>query len=385
MPDLPTFADLFRVGRDEALSRNSKLTLAVLDRAGTDANVLVAAAAAVGDELTGQIARVAASTFLDSARGKQLDRLVFDRYNLLRKPATPAFGTVEFSTTAPNPAAFPIPANTRLSTSDGKVFLTLVSSAFPAGSTGPVSVGVRSASAGIKQQASIGTIVNILDMPAGAPGDIRVTNAAATAGADNEEQDDLLRERARRFFTTARRGTLEAIEAAAEAVNGVRRANAFEVLDRLGRPAGAVYLVVSDAFTEALIATTPTPAAYQAQSALLAEQVFLALDDWRAGGINVIVSVASVTLLGVQLGLTFRAGVNTSTVASMARAQIVAYVNALAPGERFSVSTAITRLRRVPGLVVTGGEILSPAGDVVPLNLEALRTTMGLVVASNIV
>lgn len=381
MPDFPPFSEYFRVARDEVLGKNSKLTVEVLDRPGTDANVLVAASAAVADEVTGQLARVAASLFLDSAQKRALDRLVFDRYNILRKPATPSFGTVAFSTAVANPAAFSIPVNTRLQTTDGKTFLVITSGVFPGGSTGPVLVSVRSADAGLSQQAAVGTITNILDMPPGAPGDLVVTNTLATAGADDEEKDDQLRERARRFFVTARRGTLAAIQTAAESVSGVRRATAFEVLDEFGRPAKSVNLVIADAFTESLIATTPTPAAYQTQSQTLATQVFIALDEWRAAGVFVDVQVGSVTLLGVQLGLTFQAGVNADVVALRARAQVVSYINELAPGQRFVPADAVERLRRVPGLIVTGGEVLSPAGVVVPQQLEILRTTLGLVIA----
>jgi len=384
MADFPTFEDLFRVARDEALGRSKKLTVDVINREGTDANAFVAAMASVGDECIGQLARVESSLYLDSAEKEELDRLVFDRYNITRKPATPSVGTVEFTTTASNPSAFTIPVGTRLKTVDGKTFLTTASAVFPLGSTGPVLVAVRSADAGISQQAAIGTITNILDMPPSSPADLVVTNTLATAGADDAEKDDALRERARSFFVTARRGTLNAIRAAAENVNGVRAATAFEVLDEYGRPAREVQLVVADAFTEALIDTVPTPAAYETQSQVLAEQVFLALDDWRAAGIFVNVTVARVTLMGVRLGLTFVAGVNTDVVALRARAQIVAYINELRPGERFVLTTAIERLRRVPGLIVTGGEILSPVGDVAPLQLEVLRATLGLVVAASL-
>jgi len=48
MGDFPNFQDLFRVGRDEALVRNGKLTKASIEREGGDANILNAAAAAVG-------------------------------------------------------------------------------------------------------------------------------------------------------------------------------------------------------------------------------------------------------------------------------------------------------------------------------------------------
>ncbi len=383
MADFPTFEDLFRIARDEALTRNSRLKRNVLERQGTDANALVASSAAVGDEVIGQLAVTEAGTFLSSAKGAKLDRVVFDRYGLLRKPASPSVGSVVFSVVTPNPAPFTVPTNTRLQTPSGLTFITSASYVFAYGATS-LTAAVRSVQAGLSQQAQIGTITSILDLITGAPADLTVANTVATAGADDAESDDSYRDRAQRFFTTARRGTVAAIETAAIGVSGVRTASAFEVLDALGRPAKAVQLAISDAFTEQLIDVTPVPAAYQTQSQVLASTVYTALYDVRAAGIFVDVFVAAVVLQGVHLALLFRAGANVDTVALQARAAVVNYMNELSPGSMFDRTTATNRLRSIRGLYITGNEIISPVGNVIPQQIQVLRTTLALVAAVSV-
>lgn len=383
MADFPTFEDLFRIGRDEILTRNRQLTREVVEREGTDANAFVASAAAVGDELVGQLTRVTKGLFLDSAEKDCLDRLIFDRFGLLRKAASPAWVSVAFATATPAVAPFSIPAGTQLATIDGRRFVTTVDAAYPAGSVGPVLVAARSAQAGFAQQVGANTLNTIAGSITGAPGDLTVTNPLASAGAADEEDDDSYRARARLVFETARRGTLAAIRAAALHVPGVQTATAFEVLDEFGRPAKTLQLVISDRFTDALVGQV-TPPLYATQSALLAAQVFQALEDTRAGGIYVDVRIGQVVLQSVQLGLRFRAGVNVDVVAFQARTRIVNVINSLAPGSSLIIEDLISALRMVPGLLVTGDEILSPAGDVVAESLQVLRTTLGLVVASSL-
>jgi uncharacterized phage protein gp47/JayE len=381
MPDLPSFDDLFRVHRDEILSRNPNLTATVIETQGTETNLLAGGSAAVGDEVTGQLALVAASLFLDSAAGNELDRLVFDRYGLVRKAAAPAIGQVSFTCSPASAGAFTIPTGTLLQTSTGLQFVTTTSVAFPGGSTGPITAPVRSTLAGANQQAAIGTVRNIVSPIPGATPGMAVNNPLATAGAADKETDDSLRARARSFFTTVRRGTLAAIQAAALAVPGVASATAFEIIDVLGRPAKEVQLAIADQFTDSLVGVSPTPLTYQAQSQALATQVFAALDDVRAAGIFVDVEVAQIVLQGIQLGLRYSAGVDTDAVALTARATVAAYINSLAPGVTLSITALVSVLRTVPGLVVTGEEIVSPTGDVVPSALQAIRTSLALVLA----
>jgi len=378
--DLPRFNDLFRIARDTALVNNSRLSREIVQRQGTDANILMAAAAAVGEEVVGQLQLVEASLFLDSATGTDLDRLVFDRYGLVRKPAAAAFGTVQFSTTALNPGAFTIAAGTNLQTTDGIQYSVTTSITFPASTVGPVTAIVRSLLAGVDQQAKAGTITSIISSISGSPSDLVVTNAAATAGADDEETDTSLRARARAFFTTARRGTKSALEQGALAVPGVTTASAIEVLDTEGAPARVVQLVVSDQFTETLASFSETPSpTYQAQAQALAISAEAGLDDVRALGIEVKVIVASVVLLPVALRLTFQAGVDVSTVTLRARAAAVNYTNELVPGATWDPAVLSDRLKTVSGLYITGNEVLSPSGAVVPNSVQVIRTGLPIV------
>ena len=381
MPDFPTFSDLFRIARDEILSRNAKLSKDAVEREGMDANILVAGACAAADEVVGQLTTLAAGLFLDSAQKTALDRLLFDRYGLVRKPAAAAIGSVQFRTATPSAVAFTIPLNTYLATADGKQFVTTESTIFSLGSVGPLTVAVRSVLAGADQNVKAFTINNVVTTIQSAPATLTVTNPYATAGADDAELDSAFRERGRRFFTTARRGTLAAIEAAALGVTGVRSATAFEVIDAIGRPARLVQLVVADAFTEQFVDLSTVPATYQVQSQGLAASVFDGLADVRPAGVFVQVIVANVILQAVQLALTFNAGADVNSVALQARAAVVNYVNALAPGAPFNPPDLLKKLQTISGLLYTGKEIVSPPGVVSAKPLQIIHTSLGLVSA----
>lgn len=381
MPDLPTFSDLFRIGRDEILTKNSKLSRDAVEREGMDANVLLAGACAVADEVVGQVSTLEAGLFLDSSIKSQLDRLVFDRYGLIRKPAAASLGTVQFRTGGVTTQAFTIPAGVKLATGDGTEFITTESVIFPNASTGPVNCAVRSVLAGAGQNVKANQIASIRSQIVNQPTNLTVTNPLATAGGDDKETDDSLRDRARVFFTTVRRGTIGAIEAAALGVPGVRKATAIEVVDAVGRPARVVQLVVTDSFTEQFVDLSAVPARYQNQSQLLATTVFNSLSDVRPAGMFVQVIVANVVMQAIQLTLTFNAGVDANEVALRARAALVGYTNELAPGRAFLLDDALKVLRRVSGLAPSGNSIISPLGNVQVKPLQVLRTSLGIVSA----
>ena len=376
--DRPTYSDLFQVARNQLLIANPRLT--AVDREGSDANALVASIAAVGDEVSQQVAYVAAASFLDTADGTALDRLVFDRYGLVRKPAAAALGTVQFTSAAGAASTFGIPENTLLTTSDGVQFQTTEPVTFPIGSNGPISAPVRSVLAGATQQVRAGTIVAVVSPIGGAPADLAVTNALATSGAADPETDNELRERARRFFTTVQRGTLAAIEQAARNVPGVRYATAFEDVDQFGAQSGYVSLVVTDQYTDTLATLSVVPPAYQAQSQVLAQQVALAVDQARAAGIYVATLVAQVVLQPVTLRLRVKAGFDSAAVTLQARAVCVQVVNALPPGAVLTVAALESALANVQGLYFVGDEVIVPAATIAPTPLQVLRTNLQLVV-----
>jgi uncharacterized phage protein gp47/JayE len=242
---------------------------------------------------------------------------------------------------------------------------------------------VRSILAGANQQAAIGTITNIVGTIVGQPTDLVVTNPVATAGASDEESDDSFRARGRAFFSTARRGTLRAIEQGALTVPGVVKATAFEVLDQQGRPAKLVSLAISDQYTDTLANLGVASPSYQAQSLVLAQNVFNALQEYRPAGIFVQVQVAQVVLQTIQLALSFQAGARVDQVATSARSAIVAVVNNLAPGEDLTVAALQLALSGVSGLVITGNEIVSPPGTIVANPVQVIRTALALVSATS--
>ncbi len=67
--DSPSYRELFRIAEDEVVAGNAKITRDSVERPGADANALVAGGAGAADEVAGQLAQVAASLFMDSARG----------------------------------------------------------------------------------------------------------------------------------------------------------------------------------------------------------------------------------------------------------------------------------------------------------------------------
>lgn len=386
--DFPKFQDLFNIGARQVLSLNGAITLAAVNRPGSDINVDVAAAGAIGDECIGQLTNVAAGSFLDSAKGVALDRLLFDRYGLLRNPSSPGVGSVQFQmrdangNAIVNPTTFALPAGIMLQATNGTQYITTASEVYPSGNPGPITVAVASVLAGAAQQAAKNTITGIISVIPNAPSGLKVINPLATAGAADEESDSAFRSRGRAFFATARRGTLDAIVQGALAVSGVQSAETFELIDSTGRPARYVQLVITDSYTDALADLSTVPPTYQTQSQMLAANVFNALSNVRAGGIYVFVQVAQVILQPVLLSLSFRAGVNVDAVALAARAAVVSYTNELQPGTTWDPAAAQARLVNVPGLIITGNEIVSPAGKVVPNPLQVLRTTLAITTAA---
>lgn len=376
--DFPSFSTLFGVGRAEALIRNPQLAKDAIDRDGSDANILVAAGAAVGDEVIGALVTVAAGLYLDSAAGEALDRLMADRYGLLRKTAAAGIGGARFTVGGANPAPFTIPIGTQLATPDGIKYETIDAVLFAKDATFAFAV-IRSLQASASQQIKPNTLTNILSQIPNAPNTIAVTNPLATAGAADRESDTDFRARGRAFFSTARKGTISAITQGALSVPGVLTANVFEGVDVYGRPAPFVECVVSDQYTDALATLSTIPPAYAVQSQQLAQQVVSALYDYRPAGIFVSVRVAQVALQQITLALSFRAGAATVTVGNAARAVVVNYVNNLVPGAPLDPDDLLTVLGTVEGLIITGNEILTPTGEVLALPLQVLRTSMDLV------
>lgn len=373
MADLPTRADLFDIGADEVLSRSAarpagqRLTAGEVYTEGSDINIAVAASSVMAEEVVRQVALRTAAWMLDNAEGEDLDRLVADRYSptIVRKGATPALVTLEFSRVAGALPGAVIAQGTKVRTTDGIEFETTAVATFLAGSTGPVSAPAQAVLTGQDGNVAETTITEFLTQPSDP--NITVTNPDVAAGGDEEETDPRLRDRARKFYLAARRGTVPAIEFGALTVAGVRQATAIEQLDDLGRPNGFVSLYIADALG-------------QANSALVAA-VEVALLEWRGAGVYVYVSAAVPSYVDIVLRLRFESGYDSTAAFEQVRLAVVAAVNRLAPGKTLTEALITKAIQTVPGVIVLDDAVQAPVGDVVPVASQVLRTTVDRVEA----
>jgi hypothetical protein len=379
--DFPKSSELFRTFRDTVVTRSKRVSMNAVDRDGSDVNLVGAGGAAMGEEVVAVLADVNDALWLDTARGAKLDKLILDRYSELRKPASVAYVYVHFSCPTANPLAFDIPVNTKLSTSGGLAFLVAVKTLFPAGTTGPIPVLCRSALAGPDQNVDEDTIRSVLSQIPNAVSGLTITNPAAAAGGAPRETDAQFRDRARRFWAGARRGTKSAIELGGLAVPGVVSASATEGLTGPAFPNRTVSLTVSDAFTDALVKQGVTVPSYATKSQAFAAQVSTGLDEYRAYGIPVFVRVAQVAPLPIVLRLRYQAAaaLDIDQINLLARTAVVNSVNALEPGELFDPTDVILKLKSIPGLDIMGDEVVSPSGQVIPSSpYQVLRSSLAL-------
>lgn len=362
MADIPTRLDLYAVGRDYLVQRAKRLDPGQVDVEGSDANLFVGSQSVVADTVSQQLAYSVAKLTLDGAEGDDLDRWAFDRYGATRKGASPAVGTVRFARAAPG-ASGTVPAGTLLRTLANSQYITTTPASFGAGDL--VSIAdVRAVQAGKATQVGANAIRSF-----DKPGELfdktlTVTNPLTTAGGEDAEEDDTFRERVRGFWSAARRGVLAAIELGALAVPGVVSAQAIEGLTGGGLPARVVNLYIADSSG--------------VSSQALARKVLTELDDYRAGGITVVLSGSMPLIVSVELKLVFAAGVDTATLSANVRAAVVAFINSLPVNgalARTALGAVLERFRD-DGLRPNNETIVAPAGDLVPPVGQSLRTTL---------
>jgi len=365
--DLPSRLDLFNIGRDFVVQRARKLDPAQVDILGSDVNIVVGSSSVVADAVVKQLtARVAALT-LDGSDDEDLDRYAFDKYQLVRKGASPAKGPARIFRTSFTGGAGTVPIGTKVVTDSGFEYVTTSVASF--GATDLESrANIRASEAGKAAQVGANAIKRFQKPTELFDATLQVTNDAATAGGEDAEDDDLFRERIRNYWRTARRGILEAIAFGALEVPGVVSAQAIEVLTTGNAPARLVVLYIADSTGVA--------------SDALAEDVRVALNDYRAGGIQVLISTSLPLIVDIQLRLRFKANVDTVTLTDNVRSAIVAFVNSLPVNGTLYRGDLYSVLRRYveDGLLMDDGSIVSPVGDLIPDVGQTLRTTLTNVV-----
>ncbi len=369
MPDLPTRLDYHALGRDRVVQTAKKIDPTQVDVEGSDVNLFVGIAAVLAAQITQQLSFRTAALLLDGADDEDLDRLVYDRYGLTRKGASPARGSITITRTSTAAGAGTVPIGTRVVTGTGVEYVTITAASF-SGSATSATCNVRAAQAGKATQVGEGAIERFAQPQLLFDSTLVPTNEKPTAGGEETENDETFRERVRDFWRTARRGILAAIEFGAKTVPGVVSARAIEALTVDGQPARVVSLYISDSSGVA--------------SDALAEDVRVALEEYRAAGIAVLIFTSIPSIAEIELALQFQAGVDTRTLTDEIVAAIVEFVNSLAVNGTLYRAQLFSVLQRfeADGLIPSEGTIVEPAGDLVPDVGQTIRTTIADVTVS---
>ncbi len=369
MADLVTRLDLYSLGRDYVLQRAARIDPAMVDYEGSDVNIVIGSTSVMADHVVKHLGYRFNALLLDGAADEDLDRYALDRYQLPRKGASPAVGRVTIARPALTFGAGSLPIGTKVLSTSNAEYITTTLASLGAGDL-KTRANVRAVNAGKASQAGVGQLRRFQRPDLLFDSTLTVTNEAPTAHGEDIEADEDYRNRIRKFWKTARRGVLSAIEFGALSVPGIVSAQAVEVLTTGALPARIVNLYISDSSGVA--------------SDVLGADVSVAMLDYRAGGIAVIVSTSLPFIVGIQLVLTFRANVDTVSLSNQIQAAVTEFVNSLPVNGPLYVGELFSVLRRFAsdGLIVNQGSIVAPVGDLVPDVGQTLRTTLANVLIS---
>lgn len=361
MPDAPSHKDLFLAGRRQAIlgANSARFDRAIIDTDGSDVNILFNISAAMGEEVVQYALSRLNAKSLGTARDEDLDREVYDRYQLPRVGAGSAVVTLTLTRSGTD--GFTVPALSVFGSTSGVTFATQNDVAFAENNRGPLTVKAVAQQAGRQGNVEAGTITRVITSQDDST--LAVTNEEQAAGGRDEESDESYQARARGFFTTARRGTREAIEFGALDTGRVAQATAVELLNEAtGLQGFRVQLNIADEDGQS--------------NEALANEVEQEMLEYRCFGVPVQVVSAIPQYEKIEAtGLLFEAGANTTDVLDRAANAILAVVNSLRPGVTLRRSSIAAALDRVDQLIVPDGAVVTPAGDLVPDSGTVIRTT----------
>ena len=372
--DIPTRKSLLNIALSALLEGNSKLSLEEAQREGSDSNIV----ANIGVELAMEVLGIGVEWFnrlwLDTAKGTHLEELVFDRYGIKKNGPKTSYTDLKFSRETTGPYVN-IPAGSLMKTRDGIQFLTI--DPMIMGQTETVVDNVRcvAVTAGVSGNVAANTIVEIQDPDlASIDSSITVTNETAAVGGSDGETDDQFRARARGFWSSVKRGTYDAIEYGIGAeVSGVSGVTVVEEVDQYGNETGTVFVHVCDID------------GYSNESMVSA--VVETVKKWKAAGTRVVVVGASPVFVPIRVRVGYKVGVNTLDKREEIKTVLVAGINSLPPyysgdvdeAGVLHVSTIISMLKKIQGIIVHYDSVLEPTGDLTPENGQVIRTRYDLI------
>jgi uncharacterized phage protein gp47/JayE len=358
--DLPNKTELFERMIEEAIAfHNGKLTETTMRQEGTDANSLLMAGVALGDEICYQIYLAIKNSNPQTAEQEDLDKLLFDWFSLTRLAASSSITTLKFERSGTTEGI--IPAGYICSTNNGISFKTNEDLIF-ADSILTGSVQATAVQAGIAGNVDINTIT-IMEQPQ-FDNTFTCINADHAVGGRDQETDAQFRRRAAEYWTVQQKGTKDAIIFGAKQVPGVNDVYFSETAVSSDQNARYLQMVIAD------------PSG-NSDSTLVAN-VQNELEDWRAAGVWV--EVLGGTAVDVTFNITYdyKAGFNEGTVDGNVIKNILFYVNNLKLGETLYVDVIKSLIAKTSG-VYGNVDIVLPSANIVPTAYQILKTDATLI------
>lgn len=351
MPVAPSVQDLVDQGLAEAQFRRPDILF-------SDGDVSLAqihAGAAMADACIRYAAMALAATFIDTAKGDDLTALVDDHLDLQRQPATAATVAIAFTRTSGG-AGETIGAGTVVATvigADGREvrFTTNAPIVVPGGGNGPYPVNATCTEVGRDGNVAAAAITRIVDTLADSTWS--VTNAALAAGGNEEESDEQLRQRARTFWSTLRRGTLAALEFGALTVPAVRVSVATE------SASGLVTVVVADEDGNS--------------NAQMIADVQVTLEAWRAAGVPVTVAGGTQLTQNVVAVLTTIDGFDLVAATALIDEAVVARGRKQRMGKILYLDQLTAAIIGVDPDGIEEVTFTTPTADVTPTAFQVIR------------
>lgn len=276
---------------------------------------------------------VASQSFPQFATDEYLDAIA-ETHGLERQVATRATGEVTFTGTVGTliPIGTIVTTVTPESGSGVPVTFETLSALTLASSTGTVDIQATPESEGAIGNVSATAISRLEDDIAGITA---VSNAAATTGGADEEDDEALRVRLLARLAGGRgTGTVADYEAWATSIPGVGRA----FVEPTWSGNGTVRVTVLDA--------TDSPV-----SGAVLQEVTDLIDSLAPIGANVTVVTVTTSLHNVSANISVAPDVTIADITTSAQAAITTYFNSVAPGGKVYAAALAAAVLTVPGVI----------------------------------
>lgn len=217
-----------------------------------------------------------------------------------------------------------------------------------------IDLPVQATQLGKASNLSANTVTTVKDLPS-ADTSLTCTNPERMAGGRDAAKDEEFRATITNYNLTLRKGTVAAVEAGAQQVDGV----VFATVDES--------TVASNGYVSVYIGDPDG-----AGNTALASAVTTELDNWRCAGVQVQVFAAAREEITMVVDITYQAGADTSAIEAGARDAIVAHLDAFAANEHIYPSKVEALVHAVDTLNVLG-VVVTPSQTAPTQTYNALR------------